>query len=228
MRAALLLCLAAGCGSLSPPPDEVVEATPAADSCEARALIDDGEDGDSRVAAVGGRGGYLYTFVDSGGSTVAPRGNFTMAAGGANGSARAMRITGRLTVGQDSYAGLGLSFTEPKGAYDAGNWTGISFAARAGADPVAVRVKVPDRNTDPAGGVCSECYNDFGAEVDVTSEWTRYQVAFADLKQLNDWGDPRPDAVDSRALYGVQWQIRRAGAFELWIDDVTFTGCPTP
>ncbi len=191
-------------------------------------MIDDGEEGDNRTLVSGGRGGYLYTFKDDRGTTVAPTGEFSMAAGGALGSRRAMRFRGKLADVDGVYAGLGASLTEPKGPYDASRYSGIAFYARRSASSAsAIRLKLPDVNTDPEGGVCSECYNDFGVDFQVTEEWTRFEVSFADLYQGAGWGAPRPDALDPAKLYSVQWQVATRGAeFDIWIDDVSFVGCP--
>jgi endoglucanase len=191
-------------------------------------MIEDGEDGDNQTLVRGGRGGYLYTFKDARGTTITPDREFTTSAGGANGSRQALRIRGTLADAGDVYAGVGLSLTEPKGPYDASRYEGLAFHARRGPDALAsVRLKVPDVNTDPDGGACSECHNDFGIDFQVTEEWTRYVVRFADLQQQSGWGEPRPAAIDAARLYSVQWQVATRGArYDLWIDDVTFTGCP--
>jgi endoglucanase len=127
----------------------------------------------------------------------------------------------------DAYAGMGLSLREPSGPYDASKYTGVAFVAKQGPGGVAaVRFKVPDANTSKEAGVCRECFNDFGVDFQLTGEWTRYVVSFADLKQQQDWGDPRPAAVDASTLYGLQWQVSSPNApFDVWIDDVSFVGC---
>lgn len=217
----------AGCAQFQPPADGEVRGG-AGDPCQANAAIEDGEDGDNRILVRGGRGGYLYTYADDDGSTVAPRGEFTIAAGGADGSDGALRMHGTLADADGAYAGLGLSLTEPKAPYDASRYTGISFSARrAPGSAAAVRLKLPDVNTDPEGGVCTECFNDFGIDFQVAEQWTRYVVAFADLAQGAGWGQPRVPALDASRLYSVQWQVATRGAsFDIWIDDVAFVGCP--
>ena len=111
---------------------------------------------------------------------------------------------------------------------DARAWKGVAFMARRGPTGSAfVRVKIPDAATAPEGKVCTECFNDFGVDFEVSEEWTRFEVAFADLKQQPDWGQPRPAAVDASKVYGLLWQVAtKGGAIDLWIDDVTFVGCP--
>jgi endoglucanase len=153
--------------------------------------------------------GDSYTYADEAGSQVA-------------GDAR--RITGTLASGGEVFAGVGLSFPEP---VDASRYRGIAFLARRGPGAAAhVRLKVPDVNTDPDGGVCTDCYNDFGISFQVTEEWTRYEAPFADLVQETGWGAPRPAAIDTSKLYGVQWQLAVAGAaVDLQLDQIEFLGC---
>jgi endoglucanase len=230
MRAATMaLALWGGCAQFHPPVagGSAAPAPAAAGGCGEDARIDDGEDGGNQVELRGGRNGYLYTFKDAHGTRITPDGAFSTSAGGAHGSRSALRIAGKLADSDSAYAGLGLSFTDPKTLYDASRYTGIAFYARgAPGTTTAVRLKVPDVDTDPDGHVCKECYNDFGVDFQVTAEWTRYEVAFADLKQGSGWGNPRPAAIDLHKLFSLQWQVAtRGGSFDLWIDDVTFVGC---
>jgi endoglucanase len=129
--------------------------------------------------------------------------------------------------GDPLFAGLGFSFTDPKGPYDATNYTGISFYAKVGSKSTrTVRLKLPDVNTDPDGRVCKECFNDFGADLTLTDEWKKYTIPFAAMKQMKDWGDPNPPAVNRAMVFGVQWQFNDTGVdYDLWIDSVRLTGC---
>jgi endoglucanase len=199
--------------------------------CPAEFTLDDAEDDNNQILSQNGRGGYWYTYADKAGTQVSPvaGAKFTMASGGAGGSAHAARLSGNVSsAGEVTFAGMGFSFTDPKRAYDASAFTGVSFWARAeGESATAVRLKVPDASTDPAGGACTACFNDFGADLTLTRTWTRYTVPFAAMKQLDGWGSPHPSAIDAKKLYGLQWQVVTPGAHvDLWIDDIQFTGCP--
>jgi len=198
------------------------------DPCARRAQIEDGEDGDDQVLTRGGRGGYLYTFADEKGSSISPQGDDVKPVPGGADSGYALHMKGHLTDNEEAYAGIGFSFKEPKKAYDATQWRGVSFVARRGEHSVGnLRVKLPDANTDPDGKVCTDCFNDFGISFQVGPEWTRYEVAFDDLKQEADWGKPRPDKLDPAHLYGLQWQVSARNVdYDFWIDDVAFLGCP--
>ena len=165
-------------------------------ACGPEGLIDDCEDGDNRVLSRGGRGGYWYTFRDKRGTTVTPAieedgARFTMSPGGRD-SRQAARFHGNVGTGTPLFAGMGVNLTDPKGPYDASGYAGIAFWARAAPGATGkVRLKIPDANTDPQGGVCAECFNDFGADLALTSEWKQFVFPWPALKQLPGWGVPR-------------------------------------
>jgi endoglucanase len=199
--------------------------------CPADGVIDDGEDNNHQSAPNKGRGGYWFTFLDQAGSTITPTagrmgGTFSMSPGGASGSSFAARVSGKIGAGDVVFAGAGVNFVDPKGAYDVSPYGGISFMAKSAAGPIKVRLKLPDANTDPDGKVCSECFNDFGADIEVPATWTKFTLAFSDMSQLPGWGTPRPAGLEKAKVYGIQWQVNTPGAaYDLWIDDVQFTGC---
>jgi hypothetical protein len=46
------------------------------------------------------------------------------------------------------------------------------------------------------------------------------------LRQLPDWGSPKPHAIKPGKIFGIQWQVNKPGAdFDIWVDDVEFIGC---
>lgn len=200
--------------------------------CTREAVVEDAEDNDHRTLPHQDRGGYMYTFVDEAGSSVEPTagrlgGTFAQAEGGANGSMYAAHFHGRLSGGSVVFAGYGLNFVDPKGPYDASAYDGVAFFARRGSDSTtSLRLKVPDANTDPDGGVCSECFNDFGADIELQPEWTQYVFSFQQMSQMTGWGEPRPGSIDASKLYGLQFQVTSPGAsFDVWVDDISFYGC---
>ena len=190
--------------------------------------IEDGENGDPRIIQHNGRGGFLYTFVDELGSEVVPKsatlgGMFQASAGGAHGAC-GLNFKGQLVAGEVVFAGLGFDLTYPKQPYAASQFAGISFMARiAEGAATRIRVNLSDTNTDPDGTKCSECYNYFGREFDLTPEWQEYRLPFAELQQEPLWGEPRPDAIDTHGIYGLIFLMRDPGrAFDVWIDDIMF------
>jgi hypothetical protein len=47
------------------------------------------------------------------------------------------------------------------------------------------------------------------------------------MKQMDGWGAPHPVSIDKSKLYGLQWQVTETGAtYDVWVDNVQFTGCP--
>jgi len=208
-------------------------ATPAGKSCPADYVIDDCEDGTNQVKVQKGRNGYWYTFVDKVGSTISPPfgKTFIMSKGGvpAGESLYAAQFLGKISAtGDPLYAGMGFSLTNPKGQYDASAYTGVSFYAKVAPNTVkAVRLKVPDVATDPDGKVCTECFNDFGSDLTLSTEWKQYVIPFSDMSQMEGWGAPHPKGIDKSKIYGMQWQVNSPGAdYDIWVDDVQFTGCP--
>jgi endoglucanase len=196
--------------------------------CGAGALIDDGEDGNNQNLPNGGRAGYWYTFKDKGTTTVEPEagtagGTFSMSEGG-HASTYAARFRGKIGTGAVVFSGLGMNFLDPKGQYDASKYAGVTFWARRGESSTGkVRLKVPDANTDPEGGVCTECFNDFGADLTLTPEWKQFVVPFKSMRQLTGWGAPHKPHVTPEKIYGLQFQVQVPSAnYEIWIDDVKF------
>ncbi len=197
------------------------------------AVISDNDDNDNQTNVIGGRGGYWYTFSDMEGTEVWPiqgakGGTFEMTPGGAENSPYAARFKGKVAPTEgNTQAGMGLNFLDPEGPYDASAYGGISFWAKAGAGSATnVRVKISDINTAPDGGVCSECFNDFGMNISVGSEWQQYILRWGDLSQLPGWGKPRKMGITKSQLYAIQFQVNDKGAnFDIWVDQIRFTGC---
>ncbi len=228
-----LLVLPLGFSACITSPPAEYGATPAARRTELplckNGLLDDGEDGNGQIIKVGGRDGYWFTFVDTEGSDIAPRGPFQMAEGGrtAGGSLDASRhyahLTGKLApAGKSLYAGVGFALSNPKSGFDLSKAQGIQFWAKG---PGMVRFKTPDVNTDPVGDRCDDCYNDFGVDIYLSDRWERYTVLFDQMEQQPGWGDRAP-YVASGGILAVQWQFTTPGAsFDLSFDDVALVGC---
>jgi endoglucanase len=198
--------------------------------CGAEGMIDDGEDGNNQNLPVENRGGYWYTFIDkTGATTVTPMageqgGTFAMTEGGANGSKFAANFKGKIGTGAIVFSGMGVNFVDPKDKYDASKYAGIAFFAKRGQDSTGkVRLKVPDMNTDPDGAVCTECFNDFGGEINLTTEWRKYIFPFKKMGQEPDWGAPRKPHIVPSTIYGVQFQVKVPNAsYDIWVDDLQF------
>ncbi len=190
-------------------------------------LLDDAEDGNTQVATVDGRDGYWFAFVDTWGSTMEPRSRFVMTEGGySKGQSKfAANVKGKLAEAGDSvYAGFGFAFTNPKTPFDIAKAKGIRFWAKG---PGKIRFKIPDRNTDPSGDRCTDCYNDFGVDIYLQDTWMRYTVPFEAMTQNPGWGDRAP-SVDVHGAFAVQWQYDTpGGAYDIWVDQIELVGCDT-
>jgi endoglucanase len=191
------------------------------------AVIDDFEDNNNQISITDDRGGYWYTYADKLGSTVWPEqgdngGTFTPSEGG-NGSKYAVNMKGKLAPAAIVYAAMGLNFRDPKEAFDASKYEGITFFAKRGAGTGKLMVKLPDGSTDPDGAVCSACFNDFGAEITVGEQWKRFVLPFHDMKQEPSWGAPRRPHIDHSKLYAIHFEAKASGAdFDFWVDDIAF------
>jgi hypothetical protein len=186
----------------------------------ANLVLDDLEDGDNRGAPDDARGGYWYSFKDSNGTTLSPEGAFKPADGGAKSSKHAARINGKTGASGVVYAGMGFNLADPMAPYDLSKVTGICFDAKG---PGAARVKLPDVNTAPEGHVCKTCYNDFGADFQLTPDWKEHCFKLSDLKQQSGWGEPHP-ALSRDKVFSIQWQVSATGAdYDLSVDNVRLT-----
>ena len=120
------------------------------------------------------------------------------------------------------------------GTVDASQYTGIQFYAIINTGVTGARLTVGNLYTDPSGGICTTtsgpkgCYDNPGAELAITTEWTKYQVPFASLTQLG-FGNPSPlgDAFPKSAIIHLKWDVGvpmtgPTAPWELWIDDLTF------
>lgn len=231
---ALIGCVAlGGCRKRIDPGSAEAREIPEGRACPPEVgMISDAESNSNQTNTIQGRGGYWYTFVDKAGSSVTPTagelgGTFTMTEGGANGTKYAAHMTGSIGGGDIVYAGMGLNFVDPKGQYDSSKYGGISFWAKKGPGSTgAVRLKVPDKNTDPDGKVCTACFNDFGIDLQLTEQWTQYTIPFTSMKQIPGWGSPHTAGIEPATIYGMQWQVNEKNAkFDIWVDEIQFTGC---
>jgi endoglucanase len=191
-------------------------------------VIDDVADANNQIVVDDGRDGYWYTFVDRVGTTISPPAGhkFIQSRGGAHGLPYAARMLGKVSAsGSPQYAAMGFDFTNPRAAYDASKYTGVSFYARVGArSQTRVRLNLPDVETDPQGNVCTVCSNDFGVDLELTDNWEKFTIGFAQMRQQEGWGSPQTDQIDPANVYGMHWQVSEPGAsYDVWVSDVQFS-----
>jgi endoglucanase len=173
-----------------------------------------------------GRGGYWWKAHDENGSVIGPD-DSTPVPEGVN-SSLAIYVKGQTSSDEGAWGvNFGANFSEQSGeTYDASKYAGIAFKARVSEDSTkSVRFKLADVNTHKDPGVCTDCWNHFGKDLDLTTDWKEHVVLFEDLRQAAGWGDPRPPSVVPSKLYGVDFSIGKSAVFEIWVDDVTFLEC---
>jgi hypothetical protein len=188
-------------------------------------LIDDFEDGNGQLALLGGRDGYWWVAKADHATVTLPASGFSPSDGGADGSATAARFVGRTDHRDQWGAAMGVNFLA-SGFYDASKYAGVGFAIKASQPSVNVRVKLPDVSSHPEGSVCSaECWNSFGRELIVGTEWTKLSFTWSELSQQSDWGIPRPPSVTPAKLKNIEWAVYPGVEFDVTIDDVHFVEC---
>ncbi len=216
-----------------PPPPRVPMAEPAAaKTCTgatrraADGLIDDLEDGDGRLALLGGRTGYWWVAKADHAAVTTPAGTFASSDGGAAPSKKAVRFAGKTDSKDQWGAAVGVNFLESGGFYDASKYAGVAFRIKTSQPNFNVRVKLPDVSSIPDGGLCkTACWNSFGKELIVGPEWQDVVVTWSELSQQPDWGEPRPPAVTVGKIKNIEWAVNQGVEFDLVIDDVHFIEC---
>ncbi len=188
--------------------------------------IDDFEDGDMQLSLEGGRDGYWWPKKDQAGSTIEPT-PFGPSDGAGDGSEMAMHASGKTATGDGAWgAGFGVNLVGQGTFYDASKYAGISFRAKVGPGAsTSVRFKIGDVNTHADGHICKGCWNHFGKDLILTTEWREYKVLFSDVRQEPYWGDPRPLSVTPTKLVSIDWSIGPGRTYDVWVDDVAFLDC---
>jgi hypothetical protein len=187
---------------------------------------------------VAGRGGGFYMFNDGTGTQKPAPGalpDATKMMRCDSTYALCMSGTGFKTWGAGMGTDLGPTAkagdggTGAKTAYDASQYKGVSFWAKAnGSSNVPIRLSIKDKNTAPEGGVCdakvtsgaTACNDDWGKALSFTPDWKPYTLLFADMRQ-SGWGAAYP-SFDVKNAYSIQLQVSQGIDFDLCIDDVAF------
>jgi hypothetical protein len=196
-------------------------------------LVDDFEDDNGQIVLLDGRDGYWWKNADKEGATFTdpPQGApLKFADDGANGSTKSLHIAGSTVTGGDQAYGVevGTNLLSTKGSlYDGSKYAGVSFTAKVGPKSAKkVRFNLGDVNTHPDLGSCTNCWNHFSKDLELSTEWTEYRVSFTDMVQRPGWGVPRPKSISSNALYTLTFAFEGSGGeFELFVDDIQFLEC---
>ena len=189
-------------------------------------MIDDMNDGDRFILPGRGRSGAWKTAGDGTPGPLAtmspdPDGNFTMTDTGDPCRKLAVYVQG------SGYALTGVSFSVGLGSpYNASAYRSLTFWAKVDPETTPrLRVSIPDKDTDPDGGICQSsgpnlCWDHYGLRETFTTEWAQYTIPFSSLTQ-NAWGH-LGTAFDPASVYQVVFEIPVNANFGIWIDDLAF------
>lgn len=186
-------------------------------------LIDDFEA--PSLPAVDGREGGWYVYNDGTGGVQTPEGSIERSTENPHRGQYAGRTHGEGFTDWGAAMALAIQTIGTNGGgncpYDASAYDGITFWAR-GEDRIFVHITTMNTAPVDQGGRCAvtaECWDDFGAHISLTDEWTRYTLAWDELAQ-SGWG--LPTEFDPREILLLHWQDEDASSFDIWIDDVSF------
>jgi endoglucanase len=197
--------------------------------CGAAAIIDNGEDGNDRILFQDGRSGLWRTARSTNLLTVAPavRKPFKMSMGGHDSQAAARLYCAK--SGKDvAKCALVVDFLISGARYDASKYGGVAFWARRGSkDQATVNLQLLDAFTDARSPICGACGRPRSIRLNPSEQWTHYAFKFRDFRATDGQRNANTELPMVRALHGLSWEVTlQRGEFELWIDDVTFVGCP--
>ncbi len=195
---------------------DLPDATSSGDVSGPPSVIDDLEDGDTRIAERDGRQGSWFDFDD--GSSGTRSGLELEAVGKEHGTAACISGKDFTRWG----GGFGFSLAEMAGqrqSYDASRYTGLSFWAKG--SETQFRALLVDNYSDPGAQLCSGCNDHFQAPFTPDSEWQKVTLTWQDFEQQG-FGDPQPSVCASN-LRAIQFQWPANSDFELCVDDVSFT-----
>ncbi|HTA90380.1 MAG TPA: carbohydrate binding domain-containing protein [Polyangiaceae bacterium] len=195
--------------------------------------IDDLEDGDNTIEAIGNRVGYWFTYNDGSG-TQTPAADktglipFKPTAGGAPQSPLFSAETNGTAF--TTYVGMGFNFnnTAMKACvYNASAYSGITFWAK-GNISLKAQITIPATTaTTEDSGSCSTpmmCDDHFTLTPTpaLTATWTQYKITFADAASWAQAGWGVKTTFDKSSLINMQFQAPTAVAFDYSIDDIRF------
>lgn len=208
-------------------PEPVVKKTCAGKTRRAAdGLIDDLEDGNNQAAAAAGRDGYWFASKADRAVVNVPAGEFKPSAAGPSGSKHAVHFAGKTAYEDQWGAAVGMGFLASNGFYDASKYAGVGFRIKSAKPNSNVRLKLPDAASHPEGGQCkAQCWNSFGKELILSTDWQDVSLLWSDLQQQPDWGEPRPPSIDASKIRNIEWTVYPGVEFDIVIDDVHFLEC---
>jgi hypothetical protein len=193
---------------------------PAEFSVPADAVIDDFEDGDMKLAQVGGRDGTWVGYGTPNQATVFGEASERCVAHGTH--------SGHLTGVQvmnfgGNWNGVLIDPFAQAVPFDARGYRGFSFWVAAGVEavpPLEMPIGVMTRDTSLGAGICTFCgdYYRVKDNIPLTRTWTRWVVWFDDMKQSGQ-GQPQVPLRTDQLVTIMIWPEK---TYDIWIDDVRF------
>jgi hypothetical protein len=139
--------------------------------------------------------------------------------------------------GYDGVGGVGMALLDQfRAPLDASAYIGIAFYARGSALTPGLTVQAGLNTVLPEMCMCdpgppSRCNDQPTHDVVLTADWQRYTIIWADFKQ-DGYGNPVP--TDPTRLTNFGFRANPAvdagtrGAWDFWLDDVSFITTTTP
>jgi hypothetical protein len=198
------------------------------------ALIDDFEDGNARLPAIGGRQSDWWITTDEtpNGTVTPPPGAAPpeRIIGGRCDSLYAQRYSGQGFEAWGTVMSVSLRYEEGTGdvAQDLSAFRGLRFWARVGElNTAKMRIGVHDVSTHPNGGICdpdtlevgTQCYDSFGTDISPLGKgWQEYAIHFDRLEQ-REFGVPGYE-IDTSQIYQIDFTAPQGTIFDFWVDDI--------
>ncbi|MGC4086618.1 MAG: hypothetical protein QM756_01735 [Polyangiaceae bacterium] len=197
------------------------------------AMLDDLEDGNGAIARVGKRNGSWWVSTDGTAGTITPPADQPpipeKILGGRCGSKLAIRLTGSGFTNWGAVMSVGMAYSSQPDPVDLSAFKGLMLWARVGEQNTsAIRAQFQDSQTQPEGGICTndmvsseQCYDGFGTTLTpIDTNWRLYKLDFSRMAQ-RDFGH-HGDALDTTAIYDLEFNLEPNSTFDLWVDDLYF------
>jgi hypothetical protein len=208
------------CGEPSPP--------------DARALIDDFEDGDNAIAGAFEREGWLYVATDdTPGTALPPRGDLRGSPlpeaerGPVQQFALHLAAEGFTDWGVTWGMTLRSTHAGHKCSMNASKYSGVRFRAK-GKGQVFVKIGIPETVPGEFEGTCKErCWDSHKRLVVLSDQWQDYVLPWDTFQQAG-WGAAAK--LDPARLLALNFAVGpNEQPTELWVDDLSFiTEPPSP
>ncbi|HET9953954.1 MAG TPA: hypothetical protein VFQ61_05605, partial [Polyangiaceae bacterium] len=183
-------------------------------------LIDDLEDGNSRLQLADGRSGFWFVHNDGSGTQTpsADRVLFPSLISPPRGRSQwALHTSGS---GFKKWGALFGNFLAERACYDSSAYDGLEFWAK-GFGTVHLVVWTVDIVEPYEGGFCQkDCYNGYKKRIELGPRWSSYSVPWGDLAQLR--AGPKLEFDPHRVVFLGFVVGPDVPRFDVWIDDIRY------